>query len=343
MREQAGAAVNAARERRIVRVAPKFWDTPNPVSAALAPFSGLFGALVGIRRAAYRHGFLVTCRLPVPVIVVGNITVGGTGKTPLVRWLVARLTEWGYRPGIVSRGYGGRSARWPRRVKSDGDPRELGDEPVLLAAQCNCPVAVGPNRPNAAKLLLEDGCDIVVSDDGLQHYALGRDMEIAVVDGRRRFGNGWLLPAGPLREPIGRLSSVDFVVCNGGDPQAEEIPMALRLGAAEDVRTRARTRDLESFRGAPVHAVAAIGDPDRFFDSLRSIGLDVVPHPFPDHHAFSPKDLVFESPAVVLMTEKDAVKCGSWCEDSVWCVPVEADLPGEFASAIAERLQHERL
>jgi len=274
----------------------------------------------------YRTGLLKVHHLSVPVIIVGNISVGGTGKTPLVTWLVDVLRTHGYAPGIVSRGYGGQATHWPQQVRVDSDPRMVGDEAVLLAQRCRCPMAVSPNRVDAAEALLEHtDCDIIVADDGLQHYALGRDMEIAVVDGVRRFGNQHCLPAGPLREPLSRLASVNAVVTNGV-PGVREYRMDLVPGTLRNLQSTQKKATLKSFAGKTVHAIAGIGNPARFFRQLETQGMTVIEHPFPDHHPFAREDIVFEDDLPVLMTEKDAVKCQEFAGEQHWCVPVDAKL-----------------
>jgi tetraacyldisaccharide 4'-kinase len=309
----------------------RYWEDLNPVALALWPWSWLFCLVASARRAAYRSGVLLRRRLPVPVVVVGNLTVGGTGKTPLVVWLSRRLAERGLRPGILTRGYGGGARDWPRRVRADSDPRLVGDEPVLLARRCPGPVVAGPDRvAGGLALLAEEGCDWLVADDGLQHYALARDLEIAVVDGRRRFGNGLCLPAGPLRERPGRLRSVDLVVVNGGGGRGE-LGMRLVPGRAVHLRGELPPRELAAFRGQALVAVAGIGAPARFFGMLRGQGLAPRERPFPDHHRFRPEDLAADEGAAVLMTEKDAVKCEPFAGRHCWYVPVEAEPDEAFA------------
>ncbi len=310
------------------------WYQDRPPPLWTRPVAALFGVLAGLRRRLYRHGLRRVTRLPVPVIVVGNLSVGGAGKTPVVIALVQALGQRGFHPGVVSRGYGG-TASSPRPLAPDPDPGEVGDEPALIHARTGVPVAVGADRPAAARLLPARGVDVIISDDGLQHYALARDVEICVVDGVRRFGNARLLPAGPLREPLWRLGQVDFVVCNGGEPQAGEVPMQLALRAAEAVADRARTRPLAGFAGTRVHAVAGIGNPERFFGALRAQGLEVIAHAFADHHRYTPSDFAFTEDVPVLMTEKDAVKCRRFAQPEWWCVPVDAMLPGSFFDAVA--------
>ncbi|GAB3790031.1 tetraacyldisaccharide 4'-kinase [Dyella agri] len=302
------------------------------------PLAGLYGALGALRRVLYRAGLLRRVRLPVPVIVIGNLTAGGTGKTPLTIALAEALRARGFRPGVVSRGHGGRQ-REPMLLNGTPDPAAVGDEPCLIRAS-GVPVAVGRDRPAAAQLLVADGCDVVIADDGLQHYRLARDLEICVIDGARRFGNGHLLPAGPLREPLRRLARVDLRVCNGGTAQAGEYPMRLVGGEAATLLGDHR-QALSAFAGRRVHAVAAIGHPARFFASLRAIGIDVFEHAFPDHHAFAAAELAFGDDLPVLMTDKDAVKCRGFAQPHWWRVPVQAELPAGFFDAVRVRLRRD--
>ena len=293
---------------------PPVWTMP----AAL-----LFAGIVAARRALYRRGLFKVVRLPIPVVVVGNLSVGGTGKTPLVCWIVQRLLEQGLRPGIVTRGFGG-SESAPQLIAGDADPVLHGDEPVMMARRTGVPVGVGRDRPAAAQLLIDARCNVIVSDDGMQHYALARDCEIVVVDGDRRFGNGWVLPAGPLREPIARLKSADAVVVNGGHgllPGA----LAMKLDGSEAVAVLGRqSRPLQEFVGTSVHAVAGIGNPDRFFNMLRAHGVQVIGHALDDHAQISAATISFEDDRPVLMTEKDAVKCAGVSDARHWYVPVMA-------------------
>ena len=328
------------------------WYAAHPLGHLLLPLSWLFGALTWLRRWLYHRRLLRTERLPVPVIVVGNLTVGGTGKTPLVIWLCRHLAARGYRPGVVLRGYGGQARDWPQRVTSSSDPVAVGDEAVLLARRTGCPVSAGPERPAAARALLADGAsDLIISDDGLQHYPLARDIEILVVDGQRRFGNGRLLPAGPLREPLSRVAAVDLIACNGppnpGEhalhPQLEAARPLAPSGAAVGGAGAGQARRLSDFAPGPVHAVAGIGNPQRFFDALRAAGLAVIEHPLPDHHAFHAADLDFADPYPVLMTEKDGVKCLAFAQGHHWVVPLEFAPEAAFVrrlDALLERLPH---
>jgi tetraacyldisaccharide 4'-kinase len=300
-----------------------------------SPLSNIYGAVIRLRGWLYQSGVRRSVVLPAPVIVIGNLSVGGTGKTPLTIAVVEALRDRGYRPGVVSRGYGG-SQREPLLLGDAPDPAQVGDEPCLIRVS-GVPVAVGRDRPAAARLLLDAGCNVVIADDGLQHYRLARDVEICVIDGVRRFGNGRLLPSGPLREPMRRLQRVDLRVCNGGIAADGEYPMQLRGGDIVSL-SDGRRQSLAAFAGQCVHAVAAIGNPRRFFDSLREVGIDVIDHAFADHHQFVPADLDFADGLPVLMTDKDAVKCQRFAKADWWRVPVRADLPKTFYAALVERI-----
>ena len=304
------------------RAAPPWW---------LLPLSLIYGAVVVSRRHFY--AMRKPARVSLPVVVVGNLSVGGTGKTPLVCWLVARLADLGFKPGIVTRGYGGSSGN-VRLVVSSDDPGVVGDESILLARRTGMPVAIGRDRPAASQLLVNAGRDVIVSDDGLQHYALARDCEIVVIDGDRLFGNGRLLPAGPLRETRTRLAAADAVVVNGG--------RAL-LGGALSMRLEAKralsliggaARRLDEFAGHSVHAVAGIGNPQRFFNMLRARGIEVTGHPLPDHARLQASDISFADGRPVLMTEKDAVKCELIAGPQHWYVPVTASFTGAESDAL---------
>lgn len=303
------------------------------------PLSWLYGAATALRRVLYRAGVLRSTALPVPVIVIGNLSVGGTGKTPLTIAIAEALRRRGYLPGVVSRGYGGLQ-HGPLLLGESPDPAQVGDEPCLIHAS-GVPVAIGRDRPRAAKLLVDAGCDVVIADDGLQHYALRRDVEVCVIDGVRRFGNGRLLPAGPLREPISRLRRVDFRVCHGGAVAPGDVPMSLQGGKLRALLD-GHTMSLGELAGQSVHAVAAIGHPQRFFASLRAQGLQVVEHAFPDHHAFTPVDLDFGDDKPVLMTDKDAVKCRRFAQPHWWSLPVRAVLPEPFYDDLEARVRRAR-
>lgn len=326
------------------RLAARIWYRKTGAGLLLWPLSKLFEGIVWLRRNGYRQGLLKKTVFPVPVIVVGNITVGGTGKTPLIIRLAQLLKEKGYRPGIVSRGYGGRSASWPRWVDAESKAGEVGDEALLIAARTGCPMAVSPNRAEACRLLLDKAhCDVLLSDDGLQHYALGRTLEIAVIDGERRFGNGWCLPAGPLREPKARLKDADLIVVNGGQARPNEFPMRMTGADAVNLLSGQR-KPLADFKSGPCHAVAGIGHPERFFKHLEKAGLACIPHDFPDHFAFRSQYVDFGDAFPVLMTEKDAVKCRAFANEKLWAVPVEADVDSAFAARLIELLseKHDR-
>jgi tetraacyldisaccharide 4'-kinase len=326
----------------------RHWERITPVSALLYPVSLLYAAVASIRRAT-----ITPVRLPVPVIVVGNLSVGGTGKTPLTLWLAEFLRERGWEPGIVCRGYGG-SAHGPHRVTADADPAVSGDEAVLLARRAGGAVWAGVDRVAAARSLLaaQPACRVVLSDDGLQHYALGRDLEICVVDATRGFGNGCLLPAGPLREPPARLRAVGAVVLNGGGaPHSSSklipdvaAPFGMGLEGREfrNLLNPDRVAGAEAFRGKRVHAVAGIGDPQRFFRHLQQMGLDFTAHSFPDHHPFTTADLRFEGAEAVLMTEKDAVKCRRFEDESHWELPVDAVPDPGLGELVLRKLESSR-
>nr|WP_242463961.1 tetraacyldisaccharide 4'-kinase [Halorhodospira halophila] len=299
---------------------------------ALAPLAALYGAGVVLRRGLYQRGWLHRPASPVPVIVVGNLFVGGTGKTPLVAWLVTQLREYGWHPAIVARGYGGRAGKGPVAVTADSDPADSGDEPLLLARRCAVPVFVGSDRPATVQAAYQAGCDVVVSDDGLQHYRMRRDAEIVVLDAHRRLGNRRLLPAGPLREPIGRLAGVDIVAVNGDAVPEGDCVFHLQPGAPRAVDGSQRP-----WPGGEAHAVAGIGHPERFFASLQEVGIGVAErHVFPDHHAYSSQDLSFADERPIIMTEKDAVKCRDLPQaDRLWYLPVELEPGCELTAAVS--------
>ncbi|MGQ0619630.1 MAG: tetraacyldisaccharide 4'-kinase [Panacagrimonas sp.] len=302
------------------------WYTPEPSPVLLRPLAAIYGSIATARRRR------LTGKAPAlacPVIVVGNISLGGTGKTPFVIWLVERLRAWGHRPGVISRGYGGHASGYPLRVRHDSDPAQAGDEPVLIAWRTGVPVMVDPDRVRAACALIETGeVNVLVADDGLQHYRLQRGLEICVVDGRRGLGNGDLLPAGPLREAATRLDEVNLVVANGGGFRAPRTPtLDMRLVTDSVVALRGGgVISVGRFVGRRVHAVAGIGHPPRFFDMLAARGIEVIPHPFPDHHAYTAGDITFGDALPVLMTEKDAVKCRVFSGSRHHAVPVSASI-----------------
>lgn len=317
----------------------------NPLLWPLVPFSLIMNGICRLRRMAYQWGMFSSKNFPVPIIIVGNLSLGGTGKTPLVIHLAKLLTQHGYRPGIVSRGYKGTGLE-KTFVNAGSDPKQVGDEPVLLAKRLFCPIVVDPNRVSAVQAILESyQVDIIIADDGLQHYALGRSLEIVVVDGKRRFGNEWCIPAGPLREPMSRLKSVDFVVTNGPEnfDNNNEYDMELRPRILFNGRNPSEQTTLAAFHGKTVHAVAGIGHPERFFDMLRSYGLTVIPHPFSDHYNFEEKDIQFgDADCPVMMTEKDAVKCGGFMKEHHWVLSVDAIMNPLFDARLLTLLQDYR-
>ncbi len=297
----------------------------------------MFRAAVFLRRLLYLVRLLPSARAGIPVVAIGNLTVGGSGKTPLAIHVAELLKAGGWSPAIVSRGYGG-TVRSPRGVSLASDPAQVGDEPVLMARRSGCPVWVGPDRVAVIAALRHEhpDCNVIVLDDGLQHYRLRRDLEIAVVDARA-FGNGFMLPAGPLREPRTRLWTVDAVVAHGTDA-VKGYAMQLEgdeLHRATDARDR---RKAQAFAGERVHAVAGIGDPNRFFLHLAKLGVKVVPHPFPDHHPYRAQDLEFGDTAPVMMTEKDAVKCKRYAKPQHWVLPVRAVPESAFDNWLLGRL-----
>lgn len=317
------------------------WYRRDPVAFSLWPVSQLFRGVASLRRAGFRIKNLFAKKMPVPVLIVGNIMVGGTGKTPMVIWLVKFLQEQGYKPGVVSRGYGGSSEHYPLAITPVTSPEQGGDEPVLIARRTGVPVYIDPKRPRAARTLLKEHpeVDIIISDDGLQHYALQRDIEIVMIDSRRGLGNGFLMPAGPLREPASRLKHADFVVVNGPSQDAD-YRMGLQAGALKPVRGGTETSGMDAFRHQDVHAVAGIGHPDRFFDTLRAHGIQIIEHAFPDHYQYRPEDLRFGDDLPVIMTEKDAVKCQGFAPEHSWFLPVTAIPDRAFAEQLLQRLRN---
>lgn len=316
------------------------WQEKSGLAKFLRPLSWLFCFIVFCRRMAYRLRFKSTEKLAVPVIVVGNITVGGTGKTPLVIWLAGFLKSQGYKPGIVCRGYGGKARHWPQQVRPDSDPVAAGDEAVLISRRTTCPMAVGPDRVTAGKELLHyhPECNVIISDDGLQHYALDRDIEIVVIDGMRRFGNEYCLPAGPLREPVSRLEKVDLIVTNGVAGKDEH---AMKYNSSQfcNLSDETNCRSLDELKDMDVHAVAGIGNPQRFFEQLQAQGARLTPHAFPDHHYYLPEELDFSDDKNVVMTEKDAVKCKRYANVNHWFIPITAELQDKFSNELMKLLK----
>ncbi len=308
----------------------------------LLPLLWLFVLLSGLRRW-WLHRY-PSKPLATPVIVVGNITLGGTGKTPLLIALVRHFQARGYRPGVISRGYGGK-ARYPYLLTAASLASEAGDEPLEIFRATGAAVCVGPARLASARLLEDEGCDLLLSDDGLQHYRLPRDIEIAVVDGQRGLGNGYRLPVGPLREPAARLTCVDWVVVNSPEPGFSlplseplfTIPMTIAAEALVPV-SGGQPEPVGAWRGRHAHAVAGIGNPQRFYASLRALGIDVTPHSFPDHYAYRPSDFTFASALPLVMTEKDAVKCSAFAQQHWYYLRISAQLPELFWQALEAKV-----
>ena len=323
------------------------WYGGSRLHLLLLPISWIYSVVIACRRFLYAAGVLRTRRVSVPVIVVGNITVGGTGKTPLTLWLAEELAARDYNPGIISRGYRGSAGPEPLQVTADSDPAIVGDEAVLMASRSECPVVVHPDRVAAANLAIELGANIIVSDDGLQHYRLGRDFEIAVVDGARLYGNRRLLPAGPLREPLSRLNSVDQILVQNDDDfnlgplHRSSGPPELDFQLVASAICRLDNSDVRhsgDFSGSRVHALAGIGNPERFFRLLEAHGIDVIWHPLADHAEISQEDLEFDDDLDVVMTEKDAAKC-RWLDSSnCWYVPVDVAFDDAGATELLKRI-----
>lgn len=311
------------------------------ITLLLTPFSFLFHLCICLRHWMYRTGLLKTHSFTTPIIVVGNIVAGGSGKTPLVIWLTCFLKSLGFHPGIVSRGYG-RSSTNTRFVHHDSSAEEVGDEAILLVRHTDCPVVIGVDRVAAVQMLLrQSNCDIIVSDDGLQHYRLGRTIEMAVIDGDRGFGNHYLLPAGPLRESISRLNSVDFVILKDAKKEFS-YPSAFNMQVCPNglvALTQQQKIKLQDFPHKQVHAVAGIGHPEHFFAMLKKAGFDIIPHVFPDHYRYTQKDFDFHDHLPIVMTEKDAVKCKSFANDRYWYLEIAVNLDEEFQKQLLLHLQ----
>lgn len=317
----------------------RFWYQPslNAVTRSLLPLSWVFKQLVDLRRFLYHTKIKKSISFPVPIIVVGNITVGGTGKTPFVIWLVNFLKEQGFKPGIVSRGMGGAKHHEPYLVDNYSDTNIVGDEAILLKLRTNSPMIVCIDRVAAVKELLSHSeCNVVVSDDGLQHYRLKRDIEIAIVDGERGFGNQKLLPAGPLRESVSRLKEVNFVI-HHSLTQSNDLTMHLAGDVLHSLKNKNQL-PVSQFQNTKVHAVAAIGNPERFFSSLRRVGMNIIEHRFPDHYRYNFKDLNFPDTLPIIMTEKDAVKCQAFADDRFWYLPVDAVVSDNFKKLLLKEV-----
>ncbi len=351
--------------RDVERYLTALWYRPRRRPSLLQPLAWLYGAVVHARRSAYAQRWLRAESAGKPVVVIGNVTVGGTGKTPLTVWLVESLRKRGVQAGVVARGYrrSGRRAsprEGPQVVRADSRWEQVGDEPLLIHRRAGCVTVVGEDRVAAARRLAEEAVDVILCDDGLQHLRLARDCEIALLDGARGLGNGRLLPAGPLREPAGRLREVDLIVVNGAPehaslagpmfpagpsidagpatPAPRVLGMRLVAQLAHRVDGGSAPRPLETFRAARLHAVAGIGHPDRFFRDLEGRGLEVIRHAFPDHHPFAPRDLEFPDDLPILMTEKDAVRCAAFATPRMWHVPVTAQLDAADSQALLDAI-----
>jgi len=312
------------------------WYGKNHLAWFFLPVSWIYCGLVLIRRWLYRVGILTSSSLPVPIVVIGNIAVGGTGKTPLLISLCELLEAQGIKAGVISRGYRG-DFSGEMMVAENSSPLEVGDEPFLIARRTKCPVSVGRDRVAAARLLLEKNkCDIILSDDGLQHYKMRRDYEIAVVDTARWHGNGFCLPAGPLREPIKRLQQADLVVYHGTTDQ--DYCFNLNLSDAVNLVT-GEVKSIVEFAGNELHAIAGIGRPARFFDQLRDRGLTIIEHAFQDHHIYNETDLDFKDEKIVMMTEKDAVKCHFYSRNNAWYVPVSANMSALLVRKVTDDIK----
>lgn len=334
------------------------WSQPNWLTYGLLPLALVYRCLSWLRRCLYKTRWLERYKAKIPVIVVGNISVGGTGKTPLTIAFAEQLIGRGFRPGIISRGYGGSALEWPQRVNQNSNPHYIGDEPVLVARRNICPVVVGPDRGKAIDLLLsENDCNIILSDDGLQHYAMQRDIEISVVDAQRRHLNLFCLPSGPLREPVSRLKSVDMVILHMTKEGVLDPDILSKMGLSNIAKkvsdTQAKSSDRctmhleqkpvrsllndKQLSNGIVHAVAGIGHPQRFFNALRGAGFELIEHPFPDHHQFLADDFDFADDLPIVMTEKDAVKCEHLASENFYYLPVEAKL-NEAALTMFDKL-----
>lgn len=305
----------------------------------LWPVSLLYRLIMLIRQCCYNLGFFKRYQAPLPVIVVGNITVGGTGKTPMVIALIKALVAAGLKPAVISRGYGSHAPHYPYLVSRSDNATTTGDEPLLIAQSIDCPVMIGADRKQSIELMISQcDCDVIVTDDGLQHYALKRDFEIAIIDGDRLFGNGHCLPMGPLREPVNRLKRVNWVVSNGA---TDTVSTHMLLQPSELIRLTSNEHySAESWPfSKQVHAIAGIGNPSRFFNTLRELGFEPIEHAFTDHHQFIHSDIQFNDDLAVVMTSKDAVKIKPFASDNCWSLPVNAYLPDSFMSDVVDKVQ----
>jgi tetraacyldisaccharide 4'-kinase len=323
----------------------EFWYRRSLLAWILAPLSLITFVLYRLRRLAFQYGIARSTKLTVPVVVIGNITVGGTGKTPLVQWLAMHFSQAGIRPGVLCASYRA-SSKQASRVHASADPLVHGDEAVMLARSLSCPVWSGPNRLRTALAMsaAEPTVQVILCDDGLQHYALARDCEIAVIDAQRKLGNGLLLPAGPLREPRERLRQVDAVVIHGGGANGYDLgsasifSMHLRGETFRSVTHPPEVCSAAALAGKRIAAIAGTGNPERFFEHLRQLGVQFTAHAFPDHHPFSAAELRAIDAEIVLMTEKDAIKCARLVDNRCWALPVEAVVDHALAVLVRDRV-----
>jgi tetraacyldisaccharide 4'-kinase len=324
------------------------WYNESKITVFLKPLSWLYCSIVLLRKYLYQFRIFKSYQLTVPVIIVGNITVGGNGKTPLVIWLAHQLKQAGYRPGIISRGYGGQAKKWPQQVRPDSDPLIVGDEAIVISRRTACPMAVGPDRVETGRALIKySNCDIVISDDGMQHYRLKRNIEIAVVNGYTQFGNELCLPAGPLREPIKRLDKVNFIVTNGALREINkkhlkiiaDHNMTYKGNELCALREDENKIPLSNFENKQVHVIVAIANPSPFFESLRKFKIDLIEHVFMDHYIFKESDLKFDDDLSIIMTEKDAVKCRRFDINNCWYLPITCDISNSLELSIFNKLE----
>jgi len=333
----------AVKESSLARLLTRSWQNPNWLTLLLWPFSQVYRALFALRTQLYRLGILRSYTAPVPVVIVGNLSVGGTGKTPLVIFLIERLRDLGFRPGVISRGYGSNALAYPALVSSNMPVSQSGDEPALIHRRTGAPMAIGPDREADIKLLLESAdVDVIVSDDGLQHLALNRKVEICLMDDTSPSLNRNLLPAGPLRESLDRLNCVDLVVRHQANLTSQQPERSNEFSMSLEPTKPCSIGDkkVTSFDfSRPIHAVAGIGNPQRFFNTCRELDLEFTEHSFTDHHCFTESDLDFGDDLPILMTEKDAVKCEGFANSKHWYLPVNAKLSDGFIEMLSQQLK----
>ena len=316
------------------------WKNRNPIALLLWPISLVYCAIASLRRLVYARGLVPVAQFSQPIIAVGNLTVGGTGKTPFTIWLANYLSEHGFNPGVVSRGYGRQDMSKSLMVNANSDPMEVGDEPLVIAKRTRVPVAVARNRSDAVRLLLEKtDCDIFVCDDALQHYSLAADLSIALIDAKSRFGNGYCLPAGPLREPRSRLNSVALKLVKG-EGRGTEHSMRYQIAQVINVKDNKKKQTAEFLHGRKITAVAGVANPDNFFDMLQDLDIEFTGISFPDHHKFTDKDFISidKSDVTLVMTEKDAVKCQKFARDNWWYVAIDTTVSEQFVAILSDKI-----